>query len=232
MGRKRKAEDVLEVVLPITPMLDMAFQIMVFFIVTYHPSALEVHIDGNLLPPQAARAPKPKDGPPEKKDPTTPTKEKPPDTRETVVVIVEAWSPEDVRKQKVQAGDEGSIKRILVQKPENLDRAEVVADADDGRDERPKKLEAELRRILANNPNASSTDIDIKADGDLRHEFFINVYDVCKTRYGVETRDGKEVLVKIDSNHREASFSRVVGFQSVGFVPPPEAPEEAKKGGD
>ena len=32
----------------ITPMLDMAFQLMAFFIMTYHPSALEGHIDGKL----------------------------------------------------------------------------------------------------------------------------------------------------------------------------------------
>src|SRR5947208_3700774 len=35
----------------ITPMLDMSFQLLAFFIMTYHPSALEGHIDGNLLPP-------------------------------------------------------------------------------------------------------------------------------------------------------------------------------------
>src|SRR5262245_55976659 len=36
----------------ITPMLDMSFQILSFFVMTYHPSALEGHIDGNLLPPK------------------------------------------------------------------------------------------------------------------------------------------------------------------------------------
>ena len=35
----------------ITPMLDMAFQLLAFFVMTYHQSALEGHIDGNLLPP-------------------------------------------------------------------------------------------------------------------------------------------------------------------------------------
>ena len=35
----------------ITPMLDMSFQILAFFIMTYHPSALEGNIDGKLLPP-------------------------------------------------------------------------------------------------------------------------------------------------------------------------------------
>src|ERR1700736_3569201 len=41
MSRRRKAEPGPEVELPITPMLDMAFQLLAFFILTYHPSALE-----------------------------------------------------------------------------------------------------------------------------------------------------------------------------------------------
>ena len=39
----------------ITPMLDMSFQILSFFIMTYHPSALEGHINGNLVPPTKAK---------------------------------------------------------------------------------------------------------------------------------------------------------------------------------
>src|SRR5438552_16226597 len=35
----------------ITPMLDMSFQILSFFIMTYHPSALEAHVNGKLVPP-------------------------------------------------------------------------------------------------------------------------------------------------------------------------------------
>src|SRR5947209_12798125 len=36
----------------ITPMLDMSFQILAFFIMTYHPAAMEGHISGNLTPPE------------------------------------------------------------------------------------------------------------------------------------------------------------------------------------
>ncbi|MBM3992866.1 MAG: hypothetical protein FJ303_01730 [Planctomycetes bacterium] len=36
----------------ITPFLDMAFQILSFFIMTYNPAALEGHIDGSLTPPE------------------------------------------------------------------------------------------------------------------------------------------------------------------------------------
>ena len=36
----------------ITPMLDMAFQVLAFFIMTYHPSALEGYFDIKMLPPE------------------------------------------------------------------------------------------------------------------------------------------------------------------------------------
>src|SRR4029078_12627494 len=35
----------------VTPMLDMSFQILSFFIMTYHPSALEALVNGKLVPP-------------------------------------------------------------------------------------------------------------------------------------------------------------------------------------
>jgi len=40
-GRRRKSEPNPEIVLPITPMLDMAFQLLTFFIFTYNPSGME-----------------------------------------------------------------------------------------------------------------------------------------------------------------------------------------------
>src|SRR3954451_9304031 len=50
-GRHAESGGGVQLGLIITPMLDMSFQLMAFFIMTYHPSALEGHIDGNLLPP-------------------------------------------------------------------------------------------------------------------------------------------------------------------------------------
>ena len=40
--------------MPITPMLDMAFQLLTFFILTYHPMPSEGQFLMNLLPPQPA----------------------------------------------------------------------------------------------------------------------------------------------------------------------------------
>jgi biopolymer transport protein ExbD len=38
---RRKPDDEVAVEVPVTPMLDMAFQLLIFFIFTYHPSDLE-----------------------------------------------------------------------------------------------------------------------------------------------------------------------------------------------
>jgi biopolymer transport protein ExbD len=43
-----------EIQIPITPMLDMAFQLLTFFILTYRPAPTEGQFSMNLLPAQAA----------------------------------------------------------------------------------------------------------------------------------------------------------------------------------
>jgi biopolymer transport protein ExbD len=48
MLRKDKGGSVPEVELPVTPMLDMTFQLLTFFIFTYHPAALEGQLDFSL----------------------------------------------------------------------------------------------------------------------------------------------------------------------------------------
>lgn len=44
----------MEVEIPVTPMLDMAFQLLTFFILTYHPAPAEGQFAMNLLPAQPA----------------------------------------------------------------------------------------------------------------------------------------------------------------------------------
>jgi biopolymer transport protein ExbD len=49
-----KRKDDTEVKVPITPMLDMAFQLLTFFIMTYRPAPTEGQFSMNLLPAQKA----------------------------------------------------------------------------------------------------------------------------------------------------------------------------------
>ena len=53
------------VAVPITPMLDMAFQLLTFFILTYHPMPSEIQFSMNLMPAvkDGPAVPEVKDGP-------------------------------------------------------------------------------------------------------------------------------------------------------------------------
>lgn len=52
--KKRRKKGSSDVDIPITPMLDMAFQLLTFFILTYVPAPQETSFSTNLLPAQAA----------------------------------------------------------------------------------------------------------------------------------------------------------------------------------
>src|SRR5258708_4578359 len=56
MTRQRPESPRPEVELPITPMLDMTFQLLTFFIITYHPTSMEAAIDF-ALPAIAGKVP-------------------------------------------------------------------------------------------------------------------------------------------------------------------------------
>ncbi len=54
MRRKRKKRQAEEPTVPVAPMLDMAFQLLTFFVLTYRPLPAEGQFVMNLLPPQPA----------------------------------------------------------------------------------------------------------------------------------------------------------------------------------
>ncbi len=68
MRRRLKPDEDHGVEMPITPMLDMAFQLLMFFILTYHPSALEGHMDLSLPAAGEAKAKQQRDVDPNKSD--------------------------------------------------------------------------------------------------------------------------------------------------------------------
>ncbi|NBY02570.1 MAG: hypothetical protein EBQ87_11400 [Planctomycetes bacterium] len=64
MSKHKNEEPSPEVILPITPMLDMAFQLLTFFIFTYNPSGLEGQFDLSLPSENEAAAKETKTPPP------------------------------------------------------------------------------------------------------------------------------------------------------------------------
>jgi biopolymer transport protein ExbD len=154
----------------ITPMLDMSFQILSFFIMTYHPSALEGHIDGNLLPP-TLRAEKGEKKTEKLED--FPPVDSPPDLEDAVLVILRTTGS-DGKKGAV----DGAPRQILIKRPVEVRPVPVVEDDLPPR-EGLKVLTKELKRILKE-PGQSGSNIKIEGDGDLKHEHLMNVFDACK----------------------------------------------------
>jgi biopolymer transport protein ExbD len=187
----------------ITPFLDMAFQLLAFFIMTYHPAAVERHIDGKLLPPlKPAIIGEPKD----KKDKdATPNDQDPEKLKEQYFVIIKSVPKGAVRGEL----KEGEPTQIQLKRPENPTTPDTLVDVDpnavkneinkDGEPERiivgwEKGLDLLKRELekVSKGPAGGQGSINIQADASLHHGFVVRVYDVC----------------------------RLAGFQAVGFAPP------------
>jgi len=140
----------------ITPMLDLAFQVLLFFIMTYHPSQLEEGQMNLSLPDsaqtQAAKA-----------DQADPKNSMPGDLElpSEVTVLV-----------KTQRGgaSQGGISEITVQESQGQ---HPVADAQE-----LGKYLAKARTSLSN-----QNDIKIQADSKLKYAYVMEVMDMC-TRAG------------------------------------------------
>lgn len=176
----------------ITPMLDMAFQLMAFFIMTYHPSALEGHIDGNLLPPTLA-AVKVKDKKPV--EPTdAPVIDIDPELTEVLMVQIKAVAK---GQEKNEGRNEGEPKQLLLRLPQDSE-AKEIANATISFPDGLKRLSGELGKHLKSN-SVGKANIKLEADNNLKHQYTMEVYDVCKK----------------------------AGFHNISFVAPP--PERAPK---
>jgi biopolymer transport protein ExbD len=179
----------------ITPMLDMAFQILAFFIMTFHPAALEGHIDGKLLPPvKDIKIAGPGSPEKDKKDKTSvkideDVLDKLNDTLEIVVKSVRKGQQED-------ALQEGEPTRIELRLPEDggkepnddrkfiIDRNAVRTDEQGQRvlvgfEDALKKLKAKLEEVQKKSGDVPGM-IRLDIDPDLRHGYLVRVYDVCR----------------------------------------------------
>jgi biopolymer transport protein ExbD len=117
---RRKNESSVDVTLPITPMLDMAFQMLSFFILTFHPMPTEGQLSLNLPKVDASEK--------AEKDPQVDTEEK----KDEYVVTVISNSTGEIASLSLKGptGDMGNIKNTadLFDRLKNLPRPQGKAE--------------------------------------------------------------------------------------------------------
>ena len=120
---KRREEAPVDVTLPITPMLDMSFQLLSFFILTFRPMPTEGQLAINLPKVDASEKPL--------VDPVTP--EEMPKDEYTITVLSNSSGEVAVLSLKGPTGDMGNIKNMaelydrLTKIPKPEGKAERVA---------------------------------------------------------------------------------------------------------
>ncbi|HEV3258222.1 MAG TPA: biopolymer transporter ExbD [Gemmataceae bacterium] len=152
MTRKRKREPGLEVELPITPMLDMAFQLFAFFVFMYHPSALEGQMQMNLPAVGEAKAESEADV-----DPKSQSQNEIKLESELTVII----------RTKQDGINDSVPSNYLVETPQGTSQAMKTLE----------ELESYLVKAKANLTNQD--DVKIQADGRLKYVYVMEVMDVC-----------------------------------------------------
>jgi biopolymer transport protein ExbD len=172
----------------ITPMLDMSFQILSFFIMTYHPSALEGHINGALVPPtKTAVHGKESNKPEENLLPDTE-----PELEASLSVLVKAVPKGGPNEHE---RSDGQPTAIYIKNKEDTEATLVADDGDPNIEASLRKLTARLKSVLTAGGNTAAMKGNIRLDcqGDLKHQYVMQIYDACKQS----------------------------GFQNVAFVAPP-----------
>jgi biopolymer transport protein ExbD len=153
MTIRRKTDAGPEPTLPITPMLDMAFQLLAFFVMTYHPSDLEGQMDLSLPSEVITRAEKKEDV-----DPNAKPDPKPLELPANLTVLV---------RTQQDGVNNGRISALTLQDeagPQPVDNLDKLKD------------ELKKRRETVENKE----NIKIQADGKLKWESVIQVMDVCQ----------------------------------------------------
>lgn len=150
--RRRKGEATPEVELPVTPMLDMTFQLLAFFILTYHPAAMEGQMEFTLPATGEHRARNEAEV-----DPNKPSEAQLALKSQITVVL---------KSDKGVAP--GTLNGVLVETPTG---PQEVGTLD--------KLIDFLNRQRSSQDITNKDDIQIKADSSLRYAFVIEAMDRC-----------------------------------------------------
>jgi biopolymer transport protein ExbD len=158
----------------ITPMLDMAFQLLAFFIMSYHPPACEGAIDGSLLPPAAGR-------------PATQLQDSNNSSsgQMTKVRILVRAVPKN--KEAGELLEPGQPKMILLELP-SLQAKPIATLYEPGANpgNPPADWSAALKTLAEelakrfNDPDTKHLELSIDADRSLRYGYFIAVREVAE----------------------------------------------------
>lgn len=194
----------------ITPMLDMAFQLLAFFVMIFRPPSYEAQININLLPPEKLVV-KGKAPPKNPADPP-PSAEPDPAVRDLVMVIVKSYDKELEEGKnpdaRVKAGKtkDGMPLKILIKTPESPEAKEVAGEGDPI-EKGFEKFLIYLKDIKKTMPvlpaapgkqkqDAVKTEIKLMLDGGLKYRYVVQIWDICQ----------------------------VAGFKGVGFIAPTDLP--------
>ena len=167
MPNKHRTEDKLtEVTLPITPMLDMAFQILFFFIATFNPvAASEGQMDLSLPAKSDAAAP-------------DPNKISPRAESHKTEIVIDADVTISLRGIQVPkfAGEVSSI-MITTNRP-----PEILKGAD--KEERKAELRKQLKQLKASRPKEDDAkkrppNARVEAETNIRWSEVVKIMDIC-----------------------------------------------------
>lgn len=160
----------------LTPMLDVSFQLLSFFILFWRPATLvEGKIEGKLLPPekivtQSAKAEK------KEVDPEKITDIEPDKVTEKVTVQIKAVA-EGQREGKRGSGQVSQFKLHT----QTSDRdGELIADSTVPLDVALAKLRARLEALRAR-PGGENLVINLQPDGNLKYEYVVEIWSACRS---------------------------------------------------
>jgi biopolymer transport protein ExbD len=153
MARRPTIDEDPGVVLPITPMLDMAFQLLAFFIFTYHPSDLEGQMEMFLPDKTEAQAKEQQQNPVPSDAPDVPN--------------IEADISVILRTQHDGQRD-GDISQIIVRDRTGQDQTV----------ETPQELSKLLAKLREGVDNKDG--VKLQGDGRLKWAKVVEIMDVCR----------------------------------------------------
>jgi biopolymer transport protein ExbD len=168
----------------VTPMLDMAFQILAFFVFTYSPTAVEGQFPITLAQGETAgEAPNVK--PDQKVASDQPTELRP-------TIFVEA-----------RAKERGKLASIRIRTPDGMTMISppVGGDEADKSEAMLKSLAGRLVELKKQNP--SEDRITIEGTPTLRWEELMRVIDVCRRTKAMTSNTSKELFPKVNLGYIE-----------------------------